>query len=268
MNSYTKRLHLLKDDYLQNIKNQWFAGNHPQTSTQQYIKQANDWFRSSKRNDLQGWDSLPYIDITLGCTHFIESLLIRYKNLQVLSNDYAYYSLIGMPGVTDPDELVADAPLIISLPNWKYADLRPNWDDILKICEQRAIDIHIDMAWAIAAKNIEIDLSHPCIKSIAMSLSKYSMQWNRVGLRWTKQRTMDSITMFNHYQGDVNLGPISCGSYIMKNLSIDYGWNTYEKQHYEVCKEHGLTPSKIFYVAHEPITQHPVSISRLLCLTN
>lgn len=260
----TKRLFLLNDDYLQKIQYNWFNGSHHVVTKEQYIAEAVEWYRSSHRNDIQGWNSFPYVDVALGCTHFIESLLLKHRNLQVLTNDYSYYGLIGMPGTIDPEQLIPNSPLIISLPNWHHADLRPNWPDILKICEKKSIDIHIDMAWIIAAKDISIDLSHPCIKSFAMSLSKYSMQWNRIGLRWTRQRTIDSITMFNHYQGAANASQISCGSYIMQNIDIDYGWNTYENKYYKICTQHNLSPSKIFYVAHDTRQNCPMSIASIL----
>lgn len=259
-----KRLIQLNDHYLQGIKNDWFGKSTHLVSNHQFIDQAVCWFRGTKLNSISGWDDFAYQDIVLGCTHFIESLLIKYNNnIQVLPDEYAYYRLMGIQS-TQPEELRPNIPLIISLPSWKYADIRPDWARVLAICEQRNIDIHIDMAWIIVAKDIEIDLAHPCIKSFAMSLSKYSMEWNRIGLRWSRQRTMDSITIFNHYQGYANHNQISCGSYIMQNLDRDYGWNTYQQRHTDVCIEHGLCPSKIIHVAHDPESQEVKGIAHLL----
>jgi len=262
----TKKLLHLKDNYLQGIKNDWFEKSHSQVSNHQFINQAVHWFRDTKLNSINGWEQFPCKDIILGCTHFIESLLIKYGNsIQVLPDEYAYYRFMGIPA-TQPEELVPNVPLIVSLPSWKYADLRPDWQTVLTICEKRNIDIHVDMAWMTVAKNIEIDLAHPCIKSFAMSLSKYSMEWNRIGIRWSKQRTMDSVTIFNHYQGQANHNQISCGSYIMNNLDRDYGWNTYHKRHIDVCREHSLRPSKIIHVAHDAESAQVWGIAQLLTI--
>ena len=262
----TKRLWLLTDQHLQNIKNNWFQSSNVTISNQQFISEAVHWFMHTKLNSIGGWEQFPCHDIILGCTHFIESLLIRYRNrIQVLPDEYAYYRLIGIHA-TQKEELLPDVPLIISLPSWRYADIRPDWPTILEICEQRNIDIHIDMAWITTAKDIEIDLGHPCIKSFAMSLSKHSMEWNRIGIRWSRQRTMDSITIFNHYQGHANHNQISCGSYIMKNLDRDYGWNTYQTRHMDVCKQYGLCPSKIVHVAHDAGSAQVLGIAKLLAL--
>jgi hypothetical protein len=205
-NKLTATLIPLTDDYLRRIKTEWFEKSHPVVTNQQLIPQLNEWFQSTRVNDLQGWASLPCIDITMGNTHYIESFVTRHgwDGFQVLTDEYAYYSFNGKWGV-EVGNLELNKPLIITLPHYKWAGVRPQWPDILRECEQKNIDIHIDMAWCTLSKNVAIDFAHPNIQSIGMSISKYSMQWNRIGLRYSKQRTMDSITMFNHYyQPDTN----------------------------------------------------------------
>lgn len=261
----SKRLLQLNDQYLRQLKLNWFNGSHQPVDKEKFIRQAVDWFRTTKINNIQGWDHFPCQDVMLGCTHFIESLLIKHSNnIQVLSHDYAYYTLMGIVS-TELENLQPHVPLIISLPNWYYADIRPEWNDVLSICEQRNIDIHIDMAWATVARDFSIDLSHPCIKSFGMSMSKYSMEWNRIGIRWSRQRTADSITMFNRYQGSVNQGVMSCGSYLMNNLPRDYGWETHGQAHRDICKEYNLQPSKMIHVAHST-DDGVVGIAELLAL--
>lgn len=258
----TKRLYHLSDDFLKSLKQRWFAETHKAVGYQDFIPIADAWFRSSKINHLHGWDQFACVDVIMGCTHFIESLLIKHsRRIQVLPNDYAYYGLLGIHG-TPLGQLQPGVPLIVSLPNWHAADLRPDWSAVLDECLAKHIDIHIDMAWMTIARNIELDLSHPCIKSFAMSLSKYSMEWNRVGLRWSRQRTMDPITMLNHYQGDVNSALTSCGAFVMGQLPRDYAWDTYREKHGQVCKEHNLSPTKMIHVARQD--DHVVGIARLL----
>lgn len=215
-----------------------------------------------KINRITGVNSFPYVDTILGCTHFIDSLLIKYgQNLQVLQGDYKYYSFMGIKPQT-PGDLVANQPLAISLPNWYYTDVRPDWPDILLECSHKNIDIYVDMAWMPVCRDIELDLSHPRIQAFAMSLSKYSMEWNRIGVRWSRRRAMDSVAVFNHYQGQVNQGAYSCGYYIINNLPRDYAWDTYGARHFEVCQAHNLTPSRAIHVAYDNST--PVGIANLL----
>ena len=258
----TQRLYHLKDEFLNSLKQQWFNESHPVVGYQDFIPIAEDWFKSTKINTLTGWNEFPCVDVIMGCTHFIESLLIKHsRRIQVLPNDYAYYGFLGIHG-TLVGSLEPGVPLIVSLPNWKAADIRKDWPAVLAECEEKNIDIHLDMAWITVARDIELDLSHPCIKSFAMSLSKYSMEWNRIGLRWCRQRTMDPITMLNHYQGDVNSALTSCGAFVMSQLPRDYAWETYKNKHFEICLEHNLTPTKMIHVAQQ--NDQVVGIARLL----
>jgi hypothetical protein len=142
--------------------------------------------------------------------------------------------------------------------------MRPQWPDILRECEQKNIDIHIDMAWSTLSKNANIDFSHPNIQSVGMSISKYSMQWNRIGLRYSRQRTMDSITMFNHYyQPETNLALSSCGAYAVSRIPRDYGWNTYNKSYTDLCQSLDLVETDLIHV----VTTHngvPMGCTSLL----
>jgi hypothetical protein len=262
MSQPTEKLHQINDPYLQSLRYNWYHNSQQPVEKSQFEQAASDWFLSSKINNLNGTDQFAYIDTILGCTHYIDSLLIKHgRNIQVLPGDYRYYSYMGIPH-TEPGNLVPGVPLVVSLPNWFYTDIRPDWFQVLLECESKNIDIHIDMAWMPVCRDINLNLDHPCIKSFAMSLSKYSMEWNRIGLRWSRSRTMDSITVFNHYQGDVNQSVISCGYYIVNNLARDYAWDTYRSKHFSVCQEHNLEPSRAIHVAYQGST--PVGIAGLL----
>ena len=72
----------------------------------------------------------------MGCTHYIESLVSKHSwNIQILPKDYAYYQVMGKQP-TNPGELTPNIPLIVSLPNWYYGD-RPDWESVLKECEEK-----------------------------------------------------------------------------------------------------------------------------------
>lgn len=260
----TKKLIPIKDQFLTDLKDQWFNGPQKYVTVQRFVPMADEWFRSTKINDIQGWNKFPCVDAIMGCTHYIESFVLKYgwDGMQILPREYGYYGMMGKFG-NEPGNLEPNKPLIVSLPNWYYADLRPEWNNILAECEQKNIDIHIDFAWITTARDIQIDLDHPNIKSFAMSMSKYSLQWNRVGLRWTRQRTMDSIAILNQYYGDVNSALTSCGAFMINNIPRDYAWNTYKDLHYSVCKELDLQPTKMVHVAKQQ-DQEVVGIGVLL----
>lgn len=260
----TKRAFPIVDTFLSELKETWAYGAWPSYNSEQFLPLGIEWFKSTKLNSLIGWDEFEYADVIMGCTHYIESIIIKHgwSGFQILPHEYAYFGLMGKHG-TEPGNLQPNVPLLVSLPNYRYADLRPEWDSILRECETKNIDIHIDFAWLTTAKDIEIDLTHPRIQSFAMSMSKYNMHWNRVGVRWCRQRTMDSITMFNHYYEDVNSAITTCGAFMVQHIPRDYTWNTYHDQHFDLCNQLDLTPTKITHVALDENNQ-PIGIGQAL----
>ena len=248
LDSVSKTLFPIEDEYLTRLKDNFFSNHQKQIPPKKFIQQANEWFQSSKLNNLSGWSKFAHIDIMLGCTHFIESTCLKYSwKIQHLPNEYNYYSLNGkMP--TQIEELKESIPLIVSLPTWQYCDIHPEWDKILKICEAKNINIHIDGAWFQSARNIEFNFDHPNIKSFGMSIGKgLDLQWNRIGLRWSKQKSMDSITIMNHYN-QIHHTAITCGSYIMDNVEKDYAWNKYSDANKKIADRNSLQQTNSCHV--------------------
>ena len=249
----SKRINPVNDDFMKDLKSRWFGDPQKLVTYNEFIPLADEWFKSTKLNVLDGWDKFNCLDVIMGCTHYIENFIIRHgwDGFQILPDEYGYYGMMGKFG-NEPGSLEENKPLILSLPNWRYGDVRPDWNDVLIECEQKNIDVHIDFAWITVAKDVNIDLNHPNIKSFAMSMSKYSLYWNRIGLRWCKQRSMDSIAVMNQYYGDINSALTSCGAFMIENIGRDYGWETYGDKHFAICKEHNLKPTNLVHVIINP----------------
>lgn len=248
------KISTISDSKMQQLRQDWYAGNHPDCTWKEYISVAQEWFLGSKLVNLQGVEQFPYVDVTCGNTHYIESFVLKHgwDGFQILNREYAYYKLMGKHGV-ELDELEYNKPMIVTMPDFITGDVRSEWDDLLIIAEQKNIDLHLDLAWIIMAQDIEINLDHPCIKSFGMSMSKLNLNWNRVGLRWSKQRSMDSVTILNHYyKGDINTNIFSCGVYHMNNLHRDYAWNTYRDLNHDICAQLGLTKTKFVHCVKNP----------------
>lgn len=245
----SKKLNIIHDKEFAEFRQYWFSSGHKECTIEEFMPLADSWFKSSKLNQLHGWEEFDNIDITTGNTQFIESFFIRYgyDGFQILENEYAYYSLFGKYGCKVQD-LKPNLPLILTLPHYGYGGMRPEWAELLEVCSQRNIDIHIDFAWITLANGLDIDLTRPCIKSFAMSLSKFDMTWNKVGLRWSKQRTMDSITMMNHYYGSINSNKFSCGACMMQRFDRDHLWNKYGDHYRQLCASLDTRPSNLLTV--------------------
>jgi hypothetical protein len=238
------------DQFLRKVRDEWFATPQKTVPYCQALGVLDEWFRSTSVNDIQSWDHMPCIDLTMGCAHYIESFILGqhgFDNFQVLPDEYAYYGFYGKWG-TPLEQLEPNKPLIVTLPHYRWGDLRPEWPDILIECQRKNIEIHIDMAWLTLARDIKIDLSHPMIRSIGMSMSKYDLQWNRVGLRYSKQRRVDSITIFNHFYAEhVNNNIYSCAVFCAERIPRDYLWNTYHHANREICAQLGYQPTKLIH---------------------
>lgn len=237
------------DTHLTDLKNAWYNDKQKSVEHDAFVDKASAWFKSTKLNNLQGWERFQCVDVIMGCTHFIESFASKNKwNIQILEKEYAYYTLMGKHH-SEPGNLMPGVPLIVSLPNYYYGK-RPEWESVLQECETKGIDIHIDCAWLTAAKGFEINFDHPNIKSFAMSMSKYNFSWNRIGLRWSRQRSMDSCTLISA-QRKYNELTTACGSFMMDNIPRDYGWSTYGELNKAICDKLDLTPTMYFYVVKD-----------------
>ena len=244
----SEKLLPISDDYIKSLKQNFYNKKQKNVTPKYFKDQATEWFQSSRLNNISGLKKFSRTDIMLGCTHFIESTCLRYGwKLQHLPNEYSYYSINGK----HPTEIIdfkENIPLIISLPTWQYCDIHPRWEDILKICEKRNIQIHIDGAWFQSARNICFDFDHPNIQSVGMSISKgLDLQWNRIGIRWSKKVLPDSITIMNRFN-QIHETAISCGSYIMDNIEKDYAWNIYEKQNLALAKDYNFSQTNSIHV--------------------
>ena len=258
----SKVLTHVQDPKILQLKKDFFEQPQRIPSKKDFINTAQEWFLSTKITQLNIPTSFKDLDIIIGCTQYIETICLKNSwNIQVLPNEYAYYTVWGKQS-TLPGELKEGVPLIISIPNWRFGPY-PDWDKILKECEQKNIDIHIDCAWITVAKDIHIDFDHPNIKSFAMSLSKYIGSWNRIGLRWSKQRTMDTITMFN-LQGKWNDALTAIGYHYMNNIERDHGWLEYHLDYNRLLQEYDLRGGNYYYVAHDKETDQYYGLAEKL----
>ena len=266
-NLITDSLPPLFDHRLSKLKEDMLVKTVPVTDIyEHYICQAKFYFNSSKRNKLIGLEQLPYVDAIVGCTHFIDNLLLKYSisGLQIFEHDYTYYKRLD-PQISyaKVGQLIPEKPILIAAPFPGYLD--PQWNEILEESLNKNIDIHIDGCWLGAADQIKIDLSHPAIKSIGLSFSKsLGFHWNRIGLRFSKIKDdTDSISIHNRFR--------MVPEYLMRNamiamqeLPIDYLWDTYETVYADICRKLYLRPSKIIYAAHSIDRKHLYGLKKLI----
>jgi len=250
-------IELLKDDFLTDIRQKVINGeisNKSNNYRKEFVELFHNTIQSSKCFELKNLEMFEIKETIIGCHHFIDSILIKnsISNVQVLEHEYKYYERLNPNwNWATQGNLLPDQPLIIATPFPGYLDVHPDFEQLLDETLEKNIDVHLDCAWLTCSKDLTIDVSHPSIKSIGISLSKgYASSWNRIGLRYTKVKDpTDPITIFDN----ADMCPESIirnGICLLEHIPIDYMWNKYSTKYYSLIKEYNLTLGKILFAAY------------------
>ena len=258
----TEKLFHLEDKKVKNIKSNWFRSPAVENvSVEMVISKSKEWFLQSHRNNIEHIEDFTNTDFTYGCTDYIDNFLAKERKFQTLGNEYSYYSFFGIKP-TPLNELEDHTPVIVSLPNYFHGNARPDWDIFLNECEKKHIDVHIDAAWYTATKGFNLDAGHPNIKTIALSITKTGFEWNKFGIRLSKQKTTDSITIRNHHKNWINQNTLNCANYILDNITVDHAWDTHENNYNFVCEKLSLEKTSFIHVAKQ--NEKMVGVAKIL----
>ena len=217
----------------------------------EFKSQIEAHFKETTVNDLEGFDSFPSHDIILGCQNYVDNLISKngIGGLQIFEHDYGYYKKI-CPGITytTTENLVPGKPLLIAMPFPGHLGIHRQMTEILQICTDKCIDVHLDCAWLTSAFDINFNFDQPCIKSFAMSFSKaYGLHWNKIGLRWSRTRDQtDSITILNNSSA-ISKANLYVATRYMQKFSIDHLVKKYKTQYLDICKDLKLRPINIIH---------------------
>lgn len=258
----------LCDNFLESLFTETATGfngvkpDHSLSIHEQFKHKATAFIFESKLNTLLGIDTFAHIDLMAGCTQFIDNVYMQGK-VQVVNGDYKYHERLNYAAFVDPANLIPNIPLIIALPFPAIASTRPDMDMILQQCLDKNIPVHIDGAWITCSQGINFNFDHPAINSVGISLSKgLGLGWNRIGLRWSKTKINDSITVMNDFHMQ-NRMPTMVANHILDNVTPDYFWCKYKDINTAICKDFNLTPTNAIHMAYTN-TGELVGLSPLL----
>lgn len=256
----------LSDNKIESLINEVLDGKLDKTITDKVYSDfelyTQDRIFNSRLNRLTGIESFNRVDITMGCTQFIDTLYMN-QSLQVLAGDYRYHQRLN-PALlySVPGYLIPNKPLIIAMPFPSLGDVHKQMKEILDECLDKQIKVHIDGAWVSCSRNIVFDFRHAAIESVAFSLSKgYGLGWNRIGLRYKRDSKPDAITLMNDYHMN-NRALVLVANHFMRNLPIDYIWNTHKHRYEKVCADFNLAPTNSIHIAMR--NNQPVGVAPLI----
>ena len=219
-------------------------------------------------SNIRGFRQFSWLDVCVGCTHFIDDLYQRVgpTNLMVFEHEYKYHWRLNQDIVyTTIDSLNPNKELLISMPFPAYGDVHPQMADILDQCAALSIPVHIDGAWISCSRGIDFNFDHPAIKTFAISLSKGGLGNDRVGLRFARSRPDGAITILNEHNMNCQ-SLLHIGMAFMNEIGPEYFWKKYGSAYDQVCRDFDLSPTKAIHLAK---TKHgqPVGVRPLLrCL--
>lgn len=221
-----------------------------------FLPAIDKWIRSHERVKYIGLDALPFHHCILGVTQTLDELHMRYGDrLVVWEGEYKYHRRLtngDIRQITDYLDLQAGDVFVVSMPSCITTNSIPDFDQLLDYCYSQQISVHIDGAWFGQCRDFELDVSHPAIKSVSVSLSKaFGMGSQRIGIRYSRYDKNGPIKIANDY-GYQNVSDAWLGVSAMKYFGTDYWWKNYEEQYEKVCADFGLMESDSIHVAWGP----------------
>jgi len=259
----TERPQPLTDNYLDLLTNNVLSGKFSSEYIEysDFIVECSNWIESTQINTLSGLDKFNRKDIIIGCTQYIDNIYMQ-GLVQTIAGDYRYHNRLGLSNIKTVGSLIPAMPLIIAMPFPSTGNIHIHMEELLYECSKKDIPVHIDGAWISCCRNIVFDFNHPSIKSVGISLSKgLGLGWNRVGIRYSRQTTQDSVTIMNDFNMN-NRALITIAKYFMDNTKPDYLWYKHNVNYSKVCKDFNLTETSSIYLALRD--NQPVGISPLL----
>jgi len=222
----------------------------------------------STPHKLIGLEKYKHMCFTNGTTESFAHFYIRYRNknrLRLAHGEYFYHQMIK--GIfysmrfdwLEDDELRKGDLLVISAPFSDTCDLYPNLEQILCECDEKEIPVLLDLAYISLTKDIEIDLTHPCIEYITSSLSKvFPVENYRIGIRLQKEMFEDPLYVVNETNYNyLNMCSVYLGMNMMKYFEPTYIYDKYIDEQRKYCNKLNLEPARCVYFGIDHNNQYP-----------
>ena len=205
------------------------------------MKQLESNTRSLAKDWINGLDKFPYVYVMNGNSEYINMIVSTSTGtIGWHLNDYSYYPHIAgqmkknWVGMTEPGNV---DDMVVSWPGYINGDSTEL--DFSRLCIAKRK--HLDVAYLGLVKKIEMDADD--FETVGISFSKtLSIPYNRISLVFSRKE-IPTLSLLNRI-GYVNLSGVNLANHMLKNLNINYWWNTYGGNALdELCLKHAVTPS-------------------------
>ena len=217
----------------------------------EYLNTYFEWIQSSRLNDFHGlkkFNSLSFVHGTSQAFDFFyREQIQKRKRFRCFKGDFVYHKVSWRNfdwAYLEDDILSIEDAVVISLPFSDTGGIHLGMEDILDRCDQLKIPVFIDAAYYSIARDLKIDLTRPCIHTVAFSMSKafHGTHRLRIGMRCKKENIDDPVDFFNEIEM-VSKISAGVGLEICDNFTTDYNQDKYREKQILVCKDLDIKPS-------------------------
>lgn len=224
----------------------------PHLYTKEFLAHIDAWIHAHQQVRYTGLDTFTHRDAILGTTQQLDELHLLYgPKIATMRGEYKYHRRLTdftVKQIEHFTELVPGDVMVASYPSCITTGYVDDFDLLLDHCEHRRIPVHIDGAWFGQCRNFELDVTHPAIASVSISLSKaFGMGSQRIGIRYARERVPGPISIMNDFDY-CNVSDMWIGIEMMQQFGPDYWWRNYSELYSKVCNDFGLNEGNSIHV--------------------
>jgi hypothetical protein len=224
----------------------------PHSYTKTFLDTIDQWIHSHNKVKYIGLNTFKRRDAILGTTQQLDELhSLHGNNIAVYHGEYKYHRRLtdgNVKQISHYSELAAGDVFVASYPSCITTRYLPEFDKLLDHCYNNNIPVHIDGAWFGQCRNFELDVTHPAIHSVSVSLSKaFGLGSQRIGIRYTRERVNGPIAIMNDFDY-CNVSDMWLGVETIQHFGTDYWWNNYGELYSKVCRDFNLEETDSIHV--------------------
>ena len=237
---------------------------NPDDIRKEFLNTYMEWMPST--HNLIGIEKYTHACFTQGTTESFAQFYIRYRNkkLRLAEGEYFYHQM--MHGLwydnfawLSEEEINQGDVVLISVPFSDTGDVPNYLENLLNACDENNVPVMIDLAYINLAKELTINLEHPCIEYVVSSLSKvFPVEHHRIGIRLQRKMFEDQLYVVNENNYNyINLMSAHLGAKMMKEFSANYIYDKYRDAQDYYCRNYNVEVSPCVYFGIDKLNQYP-----------
>jgi len=223
------------------------------------------WMKQGHK--INGIEQYKHLAFSNGTTETFDKFYMQntHRRLRLWRGEYFYHQIVARENFYNNFAWIDEDPIqdmdvvVVSLPFSDTGNIPEDFDQVMRLCCVRNVNVMIDMAYLNLSKPIEVNLDYDCIKVITTSLSKiFPIETYRVGIRMMKDYIDDTLQAYTDSANPyLNLNSIHIGQKLIEKYNNNHIVETYTELQTEYCKTLGVTPSNCTIFGIDTESKYP-----------